>query len=62
MWFQVVVDRRADTAAVSAMADGSQHRTIKAMSPADCTVGISVDRIEMTPLHAAVHYKILKMR
>jgi hypothetical protein len=27
-----VIDRRAEAAAVSAMASGSQHRTIKAMS------------------------------
>jgi hypothetical protein len=31
-WFQAVVDRRAETAAVNAMASGSQHSTMSALS------------------------------
>jgi hypothetical protein len=33
MWFQTVVDRRADAAAVSAIASGSQQRTMSAINP-----------------------------
>jgi hypothetical protein len=32
MWFQAAVDRRAETAAVSAIASGSQHSTMSAIS------------------------------
>jgi hypothetical protein len=31
-WFQAAVDRRADTAAVNAIASGSQHSTMRAIS------------------------------
>ena len=31
-WFQAVVDRGADTAAVNAIASGSQHSTMRAIS------------------------------
>jgi hypothetical protein len=37
MWSQTVVDRRAEAAAVKAMASGSQHRTMRAISQGDIT-------------------------
>jgi hypothetical protein len=55
---KVVIQLRAEAAAINAIARGRAAHDHERDEPPDCTVGISVDRIEMTVLYAAVRYKI----
>jgi hypothetical protein len=54
----MMVYRRAEAATVNAMTNGSQHSTVSAIGSPDGPFAVGVDRLEMTVLHAAVHYNI----